>query len=119
VAKKRRQQSEDGDALGVVAAGLLGLAGLYSMSEAEDLRKGLARAQEYGQRLLAIRNNERAAFLRLQDESRMFQQQLALLNEQQKMLLREKQELEAELQKCRRDNEKLRETVNEQKDKGK
>jgi hypothetical protein len=113
MARKRRQQNSERDALGVVAAGLVGIAGgLYGLSKAEEARvltERLTRAEVYGKRLLQIRNDERAAFLRLQEERGMLQEQVALLNGQQQKLLREKQELEAELQKCRRENEELRE----------
>ena len=101
MAKKRRQQSDDRDALGVIAAGLVGIAGgLYGLSkeqEARVLAERLARAETYGKRLVQIRNDERAAFLRLQEESRT--------------LRRQKEELEAELRKSRRENEELREAV--------
>lgn len=101
MAKKRGRRDEDRDALGVIAAGLVGIAGgLYGLSKEEEARalsERLARAEAYGRRLLQVRSAERAAFLRLREESRM--------------LRRQKEELEAELQKCRRENERLREAV--------
>jgi len=104
--KRRRKTDDDQDAFGVIAAGLVGLAGgLYGLSkeeEARQLKDRLAKAltysrqvETYAKRLVQVRNDERAAFLRLQDE-------IVLLRKQ-------KAELEAELQACRRDNEALRE----------
>jgi chromosome segregation ATPase len=104
MARKRRQQSGDRDAFGVIAAGLVGIAGgLYGLSKEEEARalaERLARAEAYGKRLLQVRNDERAAFLRLQEESRMLRRQNA--------------ELEAELQRCRREMDGLREAGNRQ-----
>ena len=101
MARKPGQQAEDRDVFGMIAAGLVGIAdGLSGLSEEEAARalpERLARTEAYGKRLLQARNDERAAFLRLQEESRMLRRQNA--------------ELQAELRKCRLENEGLREAI--------
>lgn len=102
---KGGQRGDEQDALGVIAAGLAGIsAGLSGLSKEEEARahsERLAQAEAYGKRLLQVRSDERAAFLRLQEECRMLRRQNA--------------EIEAELQKCRRENEEFREAGGGQK----